>query len=191
MRGKNKKPMNAHQSYADKFEEWQSRSQCEWGESDWEYEGKYMELEKRLREGEKQHLSRQWKVEHARHEDAEMEPYYECLEGNKLQHESRGGAFQDAWEKTTGHPDSQMENVQGRATDWQDFGDYEPDYSGHQICRRRGGGVFSGGNSKGESGKRNLRQSTVKKAAHRKQKQGAKSLRGRAARSSIPRRRSR
>jgi hypothetical protein len=181
--------MNAHQSYANNFGEWQSRSQCEWDGNDWEYEGKYMELEKLLREGEGQHFSKQRKLEQSRHEDAEREPYYERVEGNGLQHENRGGAFQDAGEKTRDHADSQMENTQGRATDWQDFGDYEPGYSGHQISRQRRGGIFSGSDSKGESGSRTLRGRTAKKAGIRKQRQRSKPLRGRAAKSSRPSRR--
>lgn len=145
-----------------------------------------MELEKQLREGEKQYFSKQRKVEQGPIEDAERDPYYERVEGNRLQHENRGGAFQDAGEKTRGHPDSQMESAQSRPTDWQDFGDYEPGYSGHQISRQRGGDIFSGKDSKRESGNQTLRRRSVKKTRNRKRGQGAKSLRDRAAKSSLP-----
>ena len=183
--------MNAHQSNTAKFEECQSRSHFEWDDNVWEHEGKYMELEKLLREGDGQHFSKQRKLEQSRDEDAEREPYYERVEGNGLQHENRGGAFQDAREKTRGHADSQMENTQGRATDWQDFGDYEPGYSGHQISHQRRGGVLSGSDSKGESGSRTLRGRSAKKAAKRKQEPRTKPLRGRAAKSNRPSRRRR
>lgn len=184
MRGQNKEKMKTHQSYEEKFEQWQSRSQREWDESDWEYEGKYMELEKRLREGEEQHFPQRKKTAPGRHEDAEREPLYERVEGYRLQDANRNYAAHDAAEKTRVRPDSQMELAQSRATDWQDFGDYEPGYSGHQNKDQRRGGILSGKDSKGESGKQALRRRTAKKTGNTRQGKSVKPPSGRSARSS-------
>lgn len=144
--------MDTQEFYVNKMGEWDNRSRFDLDESIWEHEGKYMELEKRLRKGGEQQLSKHMKLTHGHHEDAEREPDYERAERSRLQDESRGHALQGATEKTRKHPVSKAGDAQ--ATDWQDFGDYEPGYSGHQISGQRGRGMLSSKDTAREGGKR-------------------------------------
>ena len=123
-------------------------------------EGRHMNLEKLLydggsqtqkrqsRRGKQRIIPRREEVEQTYGDDAGKGTDYENDEGSRLQRELRRHATRKSV-ATSRNIDYPSRPAHSGATDWQDFEDYRPGYSGHQTKGTPGGGVFPSENFEG------------------------------------------
>ncbi|MDB6125881.1 MAG: hypothetical protein JWQ71_4874 [Pedosphaera sp.] len=113
-------------------------------DSELEFEGRYMALERRLWVTDRERAA---KVVNAPLEKEFQERQFDRIhveggndyesQGNGIQPPDQGHIRPPEYmegEQLAGNPDNK---TSGGATDWQDYGDYEPGYSGHQRTPRR------------------------------------------------------
>jgi len=140
---------------------------------DWEHAGKCLELERRLREdaGQQQTVGQNAA---SRQTGLRREPYYRgYTEGGpeyetdrefRLHRPDDGDTTWDEVEEGTANSGGENDHPRSGATDWQDYEDFKPDYSGHQASGQRGRSVLRRGNQKGPGGSRNVTQRRKKRS---------------------------
>jgi hypothetical protein len=158
-------------------------------EADWEYQGRYLELERQLLEDVKrsgggasyrQTASSRGGTPSKRggaRSDAGRGSDYETYEGFRLQREGHGHATEIIVEKEGQEPGLEIRGAQrGGRNDWQDCADYHPGHSGQQRSQPVAARVLFCGDQERERGagilKRRSRPTSKKSGRGQGKRQG-------------------
>ncbi|MDB6017640.1 MAG: hypothetical protein JWR19_2129 [Pedosphaera sp.] len=145
------------------------------GEPDWEYEGRYLELEKRLREhadhvgGDRAYAQTAspagvtWKNPKSAHRGEERGPDHETAHRFGLRGQDHYYAAEGIWEEAGKNTDRQTYHAGIGRDDWQKGEADQPGYPGHQDSQRVGGSLILRGNRKGKSARPAVRQRSRRK----------------------------